>query len=88
MSNIIITTVEKSGGDLLINNVLSIPKDSIFITKRSEGFCTLTLPKKYYSDTEGFHIDSLEVHWQNVTKPTGVSDNDSLFTKLVQLKTP
>ena len=88
MSNIIITTIEKSGGDLVFNNIFSVPKLKITITKRVEGFCTCRFDQKYYSDVEKFHISGVSIYPANVTKPAGVIDNDTLFEKLVQLKTP
>ena len=88
MATLVITTVEKSGRDIVINDAYSIPKDKILISKRVEGLCTLAFDQKYYSEVYGFHVDQVEVFWQNVTKPSGVTDNETLFDKLVQLKTP
>lgn len=88
MGQVIITTIEKSGGDLVFNDIFSVPKGKITITKRDEGFCTTRFDQKYYADDLGYHVDSLEIYPANVTKPAGVTDNTSLFEKLVQLKTP
>ena len=86
MPNIIVTTIEKAGGDLVFNDTFSIPKDKVTIVKRDAGFCTCTFDQKYYSDTYDFHIETFQIFWENVTKPVGVSSNDELFIRLVNLK--
>lgn len=86
MPQTIVLTVEKSGRDIVINDSISIPKDDLIIMKR-DGFCTITLPKAYYSETLKSLIDFIKIDPTIVQTPA-VTDNDDLFDKLQKLKNP
>jgi len=82
----LITSIEKEGRDLVINDAISIPKDSVIIAKR-DGFCTLTLPKRYYIKEVDALVGFLRVSFETCEKPQA-DDNDELFNKLTRLKKP
>ena len=79
-----IIKIEEEGNDLVINDQFSIPKAAIIIAKR-DGFCTLTLPRRYYKETSKSLDDTLEVYW-NVLQDPSTTDNDDLFNELVKMK--
>ena len=84
----LITTIRKDGGDMIFNDSFSIPKDKVTIIKREAGFCTCKFDQVYYSDQPGSSADGVDIFFAFVTQPAAVMDNDDLFEKLVNLKTP
>ena len=74
----------EEGDDLVINDSLSIPKVDIIIAKR-EGFCTFTLPKRYYNSRTHRLNDTIEIYF-NILQDPLATDNDDLFDELVKLK--
>ena len=76
--------IEEEGADLVINDSLSIPKADIIISKR-DGFCTFTLPKRYYDSRTHRLNDTIEIFY-NIIQDPSCTDNDNLFEELIKLK--
>ena len=76
--------IVEEGGDLVINDSIMVPKSRIIIAKR-DGFCTFTLPKRYYQEAESKFDDAVEIYF-NILEDPLTTNNDDLFIELVKLK--
>lgn len=85
MALFVITTIEKKGDDIVFNDVCSVPKVKITWIKRT-NFCSAQFDQLFYAEQAGVQTDHFDIFPSDVTMPAAVTDNESLFTKLVMLK--
>lgn len=80
----LIFKVDERGKDLIINDVVSIPKDKVTIIKHTD-FVQLQFDQKFFDTSTGRVIDYAEVRYQTCTDPS-TANNDELFDELYKLK--